>query len=305
MNDAALLSRRTAAHFRIAALLTAVACLAGVVFPQPSLEIQGLIAGLAIAVLGFPHGALDPLVASLRESSEGRARTLRFFSAYLALALAVVGLWVLSAPLGLALFLVSSTVHFGEGDAPQTLPRGRRRWSVIAHGGAPIILPSALHPESVGEVFGWLLMQPGSSIAEWLVRYGPWCLAAWFGAAAAAYLGRSGPLERRSVIELVVLAAAFAILPPLLSFSVYFCVWHSVRHLMAVDTVLGRGMRSRGLVVGLAILAATAILVAVGHWGASVGATAPGAIRTIFIALAALTPPHMLVTSKLMVRLRS
>lgn len=304
MSNASTFDRRHGAHFRMATAFTAAACAAVAWFGAPPLRLQILAAGVGIAVLGFPHGALDPLVATVRGSLGRRPGHLRFLVTYLALALLVVGLWVVSAPLGLALFLLTSAVHFGEGDAPLTLPRRRRFACVLVHGSAPIVLPAALHPEGVGEVFGWLLMAPGESISAWLTNLGPWCLGAWALAAGAAHAGRWDRRERRSVVELVVLAAAFFSLPPLVSFTVYFCAWHSVRHLIAVDVVLGQGMRSKGLWVAAGILVATALLLALGHWSTRLGTSAPGVLRTLFIALAALTPPHMLVTARLTPHLR-
>ncbi|MEM9383044.1 MAG: Brp/Blh family beta-carotene 15,15'-dioxygenase, partial [Planctomycetota bacterium] len=316
---------RRARHARWAASLTAVALAAGALLPTPGLAAQVVVTCLAVALLGFPHGALDPLVAAQRSDAgaSGRGGTAAFLAAYLAAAGAVVALWLVSPPAGLALFLATSAVHFGLGDVPPASdPREDRArpLRVLVHGSAPIVLPSALHPAGVGLVFGWLLGAPAESVTSWIGSIGPAFVAAWILAAVAAYgpallRGRAAdPQARRGALELGLLAATFAGLPPLLSFTVYFCAWHSARHLIAVDTALGRDLRARALVVGLAVLAATALLVLAAYVvdpGAATAAAAdqgPGAamvsaIRTLFIALAALTPPHMVVTAVLERRL--
>ncbi|MEM1450961.1 MAG: Brp/Blh family beta-carotene 15,15'-dioxygenase [Planctomycetota bacterium] len=310
------LGQRRAGHARWAAGLTAAACALGLALPAPGLTFQVVVTLVAVAILGFPHGALDPLIAALRPRAGegGLAGTAAFLVAYLAAAGAVVALWLVSPIAGLALFLATSAVHFGLGDVPpatDATSRRTRSLRVLAHGSAPIVLPSALHPGGVGLVFGWLLGAPEAAVTAWLTNLAPILVGAWALAALAAYApalrrSRVPDTEARSgALELGLLAIAFAVLPPLLSFSVYFCVWHSARHLIAVDTVLGRGLRARAAVVGLAVLAATGLLVLGAHAagdGAAVqgaGGAMASATRTLFIALAALTPPHMMVTAVL------
>lgn len=303
MTITAQLEKRGQTHMRWASVVTVLACASAAWLPDLSLERQMVFVGLAVGLLGFPHGALDPLVDAIRGAERGRHRLLRFLAWYSAAALAVVLLWAVSAPLGLALFLGTSALHFGLGDAP--LARGQsawRRWlRVVAHGAAPIILPAAMHAGDVSEVFGWLLSVPGASLEPWITDARPWVLAGWSGCVVAGYSGSetSATALRLGLLELLLLAVAFVVLPPLLSFAVYFCAWHSVRHLITVDAVLGRDLRARGLVVGLGVLAATGVMLSLGHLAASDQASIESLARTLFVALAALTPPHMLVTSAL------
>ncbi|MEM8711338.1 MAG: Brp/Blh family beta-carotene 15,15'-dioxygenase, partial [Planctomycetota bacterium] len=268
MNHVETIDARSRAHARAAAAVTIVASVAGPFLASISLEAQILVAGLAIVLLGFPHGALDPLIIQASRGSSGTRTLLGFLFAYLVLAFAIVGLWVVSTALGLALFLLSSVLHFGEGDAPRSIPR-RRRWiCVLSHGSAPILLPAAFYPADVGEVFGWLLNQDGAGVAGWLFGWRDALVLAWVAMAGLGHLGRWDAAERRSVVELTLLLIAFVALPPLLSFSVYFCAWHSARHLLSADVVMGGELRHRAAVVGLTVLVATAVLMGGGHLAA-------------------------------------
>lgn len=299
---------RAALHQRWAIAGTILACAAALALPMPPLELQVILVAFVVALLGFPHGALDPLVAALGFRWEGRPWVTRFIAGYLALAGATVLLWIVSPALGLGLFLVTSGVHFGLGDAPPRGPRGPARQTarVLGHGLAPILLPAVFHPVDVGTVFGWLTRSDGSAIAAWIEGSQGVLLASWVVIVALGYVGddgaeggdtaapRSAPL-----VELAVLCLAFALMPPLLSFAVYFCGWHSARHLIAVDDALGRDLRARGAVVGLAVMAATGLLLGAAHVMSSDPSSVETAARTLFIGLAALTPPHMVVSTRL------
>lgn len=76
---------------------------------------------------------------------------------------------------------------------------------------------------------------------------------------------------------------------PLLSFAVYFALWHSPRHLLA------SGVDRRSMAPTVVATIATLGL-GVGAWVLMEPATAT-AIRVVFIGLAALTVPHLAVTA--------
>ena len=118
-----------------------------------------------------------------------------------------------------------------------------------------------------------------------------WLLLPW-GVCAAAWLVRAQPAERR---EFAALGAAFVVLPPLLAFAVYFCVCHSVRHLLRSGAMLSpdsariawwRGIRV-GVPAAMVCIAAAPLLLLHG---------VQGALTDVFRLLAALTLPHMVVT---------
>ena len=292
-------------HWRWALGLTAAACAAALAAGGVPERIQFGALLVGVAVIGFPHGALDPLVAGLGLRLGSPTRILFFLGAYVVLAASVLGLWLISPALGLALFLSSSALHFGLGDTDRSEASSTSAHvlRVVAHGAAPIVLPSIAHPAPVSEVFGWLIATSGSAVEDALGSAAPALGAAWLLTAMVAY-ALPGAGRLRGAAELAALTAAFALLPPLLSFTVYFCLWHSARHLIEVHAALG-GLRSgRKALVGAAVLLATAVLMGAGHRLAEVASTTPGYVRTVFIALACLTPPHMLVTA-LLARRRS
>ena len=85
--------------------------------------------------------------------------------------------------------------------------------------------------------------------------------------------------------------------PPLVGFAVYFCLVHSARHVAGIIGSLRREMSRVALVNQAAIL--TVASWAVGGlalwWFADQADPEPMLMRVIFIGLAALTVPHMIL----------
>lgn len=267
----------------------AVAVLAvdGVALSQQALV---LVLALAVAVTGLPHGALDPWVAWRIGLWRGRWGFVAFNVAYVGLAALVVMAWRLAPGLSLVVFLAISAWHFA-GDWRQDLPG----WARALAGLALLALPAWRWPGGVDASFALLAGADGSVIASWLRVASPWLAV---GVAAVALLAQRR--SRATAIELAAVAALALLLPPLVYFVVYFCALHSLRHLrIAVGEA---DASSRGPIAGVALLytVLTLVLAAlVWPWLAAAGTLVHTAdaelLKLVFIGLAALTLPHMLV----------
>ena len=267
----------------------AVAVLAvdGIALSQQALV---LVLALAVAVTGLPHGALDPWVAWRIGLWRGRWGFVAFNVAYVGLAALVVMAWQLAPGLSLVVFLAISAWHFA-GDWRQDLPG----WARALAGLALLALPAWRWPGDVDASFALLAGADGSVIASWLAVASPWLAV---GVAAVALLAQRR--SRATAIELAAVAALALLLPPLVYFVVYFCALHSLRHLrIAVGEA---DASSRGPIAGVALLytVLTLVLAAlVWPWLAAAGTLVHTAdaelLKLVFIGLAALTLPHMLV----------
>ena len=266
----------------------AVAALAMDAWPLTGHLLVGLLA-VWVAMAGLPHGALDPWVAWRAGLWRGRWGWLAFNLAYVAIAATVVAVWWLAPGPGLALFLIMSAWHFG-GDWRHDLPA----WARAAAGLALLALPAWRWPTEVGDAFALLAGPDGASIAAGLGAAAP-ALAVGMGAAALLAWRRS----RATTLELAAVATLAVLLPPLVYFIVYFCALHSLRHLRIAAR--DANARSRWRMAGVALLYTVLTLVAAAlawPWLASDASMAvPGGslLRLVFIGLAALTLPHMLV----------
>lgn len=249
-----------------------------------------MVLALAVAVTGLPHGALDPWVAWRAGLWRRRRGLVAFNLAYVGIAALVVAAWRLAPGPSLALFLAISAWHFA-GDWRQDLPG----WARAVAGVAMLGLPAWRWPTQVEAIFAVLAGPDGASIASGLHVAAPW-LALAMAATALVALRRS----RITAIELAAVAALALLLPPLVYFIIYFCALHSLRHLrMAMRDA---DARSRPRMAGVALLYTVLTLVAAAlAWPWLAAAGAPPAtpdtdlLRLVFIGLAALTLPHMLV----------
>jgi Brp/Blh family beta-carotene 15,15'-monooxygenase len=276
-------------HRRITTVVVSAACL--LVFASPGIGAQAAVLVGGVALVGMPHGAFDHLVAQRALRARlGRWWWVLFGLGYGAMAGLVCAGWALAPGATLAAFLALSILHFGLGDvdADAAEPAGRAA-AVIARGGLPVLLPLAVHPEAVRPFVTALAGSQTAAAAiltsvSWLLL--PWslCLVAW--------LVRAPSAERR---EALVLVAAFVALPPLLAFALYFCVCHSVRHLLRLGAMLSPGNAARAWLQGLSVGGPAALLCLT---GAAVFASngAAGEIAPMLRLLAALTLPHMAVT---------
>ena len=264
------------------------------------LAAQGALAGssqalvvllaVAVALTGLPHGALDPWVAWRAGLWRTRAGFAVFNLAYVAIVLAVLGVWQLAPGPSLAVFLAISAWHFG-GDWRQKL----NVWARAASGLALLALPALGAPSEVSAVFALLAGDEGRVLAGWLGTAAPWLAVA--AAGSALLLLHKSPA---AALELGAAAAFALLLPPLVFFLLYFCALHSPRHLRIAAQSADSSRRRQMAGVAL-IYTFLTVLAAAFAWpwlaGDVAAAAAPEAnlIRILFIGLAALTVPHMIV----------
>ena len=267
------------------ALAVAASAALGLRLP-PSAEVVAM--ACAVLFLGVPHGALDVLHA--RDSVpllRGRHWAV-FLALYVATALAVVFAWLVAPSVCLVGLLVVSGLHFS-GD----LGRGSPLVLRAVHGAAPVCLPALLHAAELEVLFSALAPV---ETARWLtgaleLLSLPLLLVS--GVATVVCARR----HRDAVLEVAATAVVCSVASPLLGFSVYFCLLHSWRH---VDRTRRIYQPSSTLLAWSAMLptAATAVAAAVAWGVVEWSSMEPRLLQIVFIGLAALTAPHMLLIEK-------
>jgi beta-carotene 15,15'-dioxygenase len=265
----------------VAVLVAATTLIITIAGWTPSLTAAVLIVTVAVAV-GMPHGALDVVIGPRM------AKPTTFFATYLALAAVTVVVWLSLPLLTLVMFLAASWFHFARGDADHHRNLGDAGTLVgFATAGCAIGLPLALHSETVAPVLSDLLLGTASLSAEQVVVVG--AVLAYPSIVTAAVAGIAAIQVRRydAVCELATIALLAAIVHPLVSFAIYFGLWHSPRHLIALDV-------DRKAVKPTLIATAAPLLVGALVWRLVEPSTA-AATQVMFIGLAALTGPHLAV----------
>ena len=243
------------------------------------------ILALATAILGLPHGSLDTAVARRYLKLTSLSRMLAFLAGYMALSAVVIGIWWQAPNAALGAFLLYSAVHFGDDVAHRL-----GRLGGIGYGLWILGLPVTLHPEQVQPLFEML----GATQASLLVAAAPWAL----GLGGAILLGALVKSPNRAVSDWrdpVLLVAGAALLHPLAYFIAYWCFLHSPRHLELAARDLGlNSWRERLRAVAPTTLATYALALAALPFLIGMPSDAI-LMRIIFIGLAALTVPHMIL----------
>lgn len=290
-------------------------------FPAASLRWQFVPFLLGMVFLGLPHGALDHLAPLfLRHRRLTPHYLLRFVLGYVALVAAYLVFWHVLPGAALGVFLLFSWLHWGQGDAyyletfegrPTPKSLGERLMVWLVRGGLPIVLPALAFPLVFAQVAGGILGWYGAALA--LSLNGQWREAGLVGLAAlvVVYLWQSRRARPegfwRDAGEVGLLLAYFALVPPVLAVGVYFCVWHSARHLarlMLLDdaqtVALSRGEVAKPTlrVAWQALpmtLGALAMLAMLFWWHGRAHVTAGAFVYLYLSLIAALTFPHFLL----------
>ena len=237
-------------------------------FPAWAARVQYFPFALGLILLGLPHGAMDHLaIPHMRRRPVTGRYLLAFVGGYLGLTLAYLMFWRWKPSAALAVFLVVSCLHWGQGDYDylrlfEGRPRPRHPLTRLAiwlvRGGLPIVLPVLAFPKTFARV--------AAGLTAWYGNVGlpaPNPQTILFGLLILLALGMfvlrsswrdNGPSHRgafwRDAGEMLLLGVLFWRVPPLLAVGTYFCVWHSARHigrLMLADPVTSRLLSEGGL----------------------------------------------------------
>ncbi len=248
-----------------------------------------LAAGALLLLLGMPHGAFDVVVARKLFGVAGLAGWAVFSLCYVGLAAAVVGLWVMAPTLFLCAFLILSALHFG-GD-----PGGSASWLTRGlYGGGVIVLPALWHSAELQRLLG-LVAGPASAafVAPALSQLAlPWLAAALLACALAARRSLLAACESAALVALSLAA------PPLVAFTVYFCAMHSPRHILRTLTGLQAAEARRALALVLWPTLAVLVMTALLGWLARGLPVEARVMQLVFVGLAALTLPHMVLLER-------
>ena len=249
-----------------------------------------LVSALVILFLGVPHGALDTLYAKPLYRLRSFGAWGLFGSAYAGLAALVVVLWVMMPLVFLLGFLLLSVFHFS-GDPAENTPVIFR----ALYGGAIIVFPALLHAQQVTELFSFLAgPQTAADLAgalHWIAF--PWLFATLLVVAHHAKINRFSSLEMVSVSVLAIFAS------PLVAFCVFFCGMHSLRHILRTREHSEKKSYLHLLQIALLPFLLTLAGASVGWYFLSDAPLDARVVQLVFVSLAALTVPHMLLVDRL------
>ena len=256
------------------------------------LDMASVIALLFVILIGLPHGAFDGAIANHLGAGRSLAAATKFITSYCAAAGLVIAVWIMFPAVTLTLFLMISMIHFGRGDA-SAKSGPVFMMQVLLHGGLPIFGIIYFQQSSVIPLFDALTN--GSSNLAILTSN---IMVPVMGLTFVFYglmAFRDSSLHVRFV-EFILLAVVFVILPPLVSFALYLCIIHTGRHRRRIWHVLASPSLPRGFYRQAAgfTLASWLFGGAAFLW-LETGDLDAAMLQVVFIGLAALTVPHMIL----------
>ena len=245
-----------------------------------------VLAAAVIVLLGVPHGAFDVALARNRWDIGTPTRMAAFLAAYVGLAGTVLAIWALMPALALPCFLLVSGFHFA-GDWEGRLARLPR----LIVGTALITSPAVFHRTEVTQIFAWIVPAPVADDVPALMAG----LAVPSLVGSGVLLATLGRSHVMTALEACAATALALFTEPLCFFVIYFCGLHSIRHMELAH----RELRPRSIVAFFALSLPYAPLAiagtVLGGWWLIHHAPGSTSLGAVFLSLAALTAPHMLL----------
>jgi len=301
-------------------LALTLAWLLGVSIP---VEYQYLPLLASVVLLGLPHGAVDyvalPRALAGRLTRDGLALVAAI---YLVGGVAYAALWFLAPVPAAVLFVGLTWFHWGQGELyPLAALYGAdyldstpvAALTILVRGGLPMVVPLVAFPDRYRAVLESFVAPFGATVAEW--PFAPTtrlAIAVAFAGLTVLSLALSrvratdGAAWRLDAAEVVMLWAYFLVVPPVLAVGVYFCLWHSVRHIARVVALDERSPTGSWRSLGrFAIEALPATVGALALFGVlwvlapSPSASVAGVVGLYLVLVAVLTLPHTVVVSLL------
>ncbi|WP_298162245.1 Brp/Blh family beta-carotene 15,15'-dioxygenase [Brevundimonas sp.] len=267
----------------VALLLSLLALVLGVPLSGP---VATTLSCLALLVFGLPHGTLDLELIRARAAGPWMGMV-TLVLLYLSLAASMYALWRIEPVLALAAFIAIAVVHFSED--------WQGAGSVLLRAGLALALlsaPTLFHRTELDLIFTGLTDRiEATMVTDALLLVLP--MAIGLGLIAIAALWQAG--RRPQALGGLVALTGMIVLPPLVGFALYFCLFHSPRHFReSLATLSWPDLRDWWAVVLPLSLAAGAVAVLI--FGLELRAALPDRIMAAsFMTLSILTVPHMLV----------
>ena len=256
-----------------------------------------------ILSIGISHGALDNYKANKLFTIYRLKNKAIFFAIYIFISALVIFIWSLYSTYTLLAFLVIASYHFGLEDT-SFLHKGNSFLDQIFYlikGSLIIFAPLFFHFDETLKIFETLMLSKAFltfiELEHWIINV---CLfLSFMGYLYFAYKNKFEDFEIIFLDMLSIIILNF-IFSPIIAFTVYFCFLHSVRHIISLSNELDKNNVSNGAKIfvkkALPLTVVTAILYLIAttflskYYGLN-----DVIIKVIFIGLASLTFPHILL----------
>ena len=253
-----------------------------------------------ILILGISHGALDNIKGVKLLKLFGYKESISFYIAYILISLLIIIFWLIFPNTVLFLFLIVAAYHFGKED---TVFSFRKRFFIseflfFLKGSTVIIAPLLLNREETNEIFSILnfnVFEAEFFGDKFLITM--LCLSFF----SSLYISKkeNTNLKGIMIMDFFSLIILNIFLSPIVAFTLYFCFLHSIRHSISLIFELNKSFKlgfKKFISKAIPLTFVTAVIFLLTIYFLNNFYTLDEAIyRVIFIGLASLTFPHILL----------
>ena len=185
---------------------------------------------------GVAHGSLDYEVGKKIGLIKKDYQSIFFFIAYILIAISFSIFWFFFPNISLLIFLTFSVFHFGSSDQIIFIEKKIQFFEIILRGSLPILIPIFFYKENVYEIFELLFVN--YLFLEKIFPFFYYCnfllIPIFFYILFFLLKTNQVSIQKKSIflIEIFFMIFCFIFFEPLISFSIYFCFLHSIRHLI-------------------------------------------------------------------------
>ena len=243
---------------------------------------------------GLAHGSLDVLIAKKLNIIITKNQLYFFILSYLLISLFVVLLWIIEPNLSLLIFLIVSAIHFGISDTIQK--RNLFYIETSFRGFVPISTPIYFYNEEVKFIFSKL--NADQTFINKLIYYNDFFFIILILLLFFFLFFQISNIKKNNLdtlIEVQLIIFTFYFFEPFTAFCLYFCFFHSLRHLLIEKETLNISYKKLIIsTIPITLISTIGIFLLY----LFILKDNLSYLSLIFISLSALTVPHMLLINK-------
>ena len=276
------------------------------IFKFSNFDFSTILCLFFILMIGVSHGSLDHIKGKKLLELFNIKKTYLFYLTYTLIALGIICTWILFPSITLILFLIVASYHFGKEDT-EFLVIDKSYLTEIFYflkGFLIILAPLYFHFDDTIEIFKLLLIDneifySTLSLIETnkIIEIG-----IFFSTLSSIFLF----LNKFELKKFSIFLDYFSIiilnyyLSPLIAFTIYFCFLHSIRHSISLAIDLDGDNLFNGFKIfvkkAIPLTILTGVFCIISLYLLNNGNNLDGSVlKVIFIGLASLTFPHILL----------
>ena len=251
-----------------------------------------------ILTIGISHGSLDNIKGKKLIKYLGYKSISIFYLGYIFVCVATITIWLIFPKFLLFLFLIIAAFHFGKEDSEFIDNKKKIEHIYFLKGSLIITSPLFFHKEETLAIFKTLNFNISNSF---MITNEILFIFILLSLISGIYLSLKKNIEEKSLLLMDYLSILILnyFLNPIIAFTIYFCFLHSIRHSISLIYEINKNLR-RGLPIFIKKALPLTILTIIGYIFSililnNYNELDETIYRVIFIGLASLTFPHILL----------